>query len=314
MPRIFTSNFSGLANRLEGLTLSFAIQKAYGHDIYLDWPELDAFDVIGASRRKMRPWNRIGSLKLSTCDDAQFQTLGRYRTILQRVIYTPPVTQPFYLETARRIRPHEPYINTLEQTFAPFRGRPVVGVHIRGGDFALVDEQTYDITRARHQAVPMWWYEHVMRQYRSAFPDVAFLLCHSGDPARFAAWRQEFDTFELPVDSSFQVRSEHQSASHPIADLFALACCNVIIATPNSSFSHFAANALGHPAISILPPPQMSALQPRFGMVQLYGQRLRKWVGAVSNGEIFRLAADNDLPMPQPAHTEWLRDPTFLPA
>ena len=39
--RIYLQNFIGLCNRLEALALAFALRAAHGHEIRLDWPELD---------------------------------------------------------------------------------------------------------------------------------------------------------------------------------------------------------------------------------------------------------------------------------
>jgi hypothetical protein len=307
--RLFTSNYTGLANRLEGLSLSFGIQEAYGHEICLDWPELDAFEVKGTIVRKMHPWDRIGSVKILRCDNEQFRKLGDYRTILQRAVYSPDLLpKRLYLETAAKIRLKHDYAEVLRNTFAKIAGRPIVGVHIRGGDFTMYDERVYDIERARHQAVPLWWYEHFMREYRAAFRDVAFLLCHSGDPARFAGWREEFDTFEIPAPLSYRnAREPHLSAGHPVADLFALACCNVILATPNSSFSHFAANALGGPAALLLPPAKTTVDAPAAGYVQIHGERLPLFVSAATKPDAFKfIRTQAELPKPAPANTGWL--------
>ena len=45
MPTVYIDDFVGVSNKLETLPMAFAIRKAFGHEIVLDWPELDSFRV-----------------------------------------------------------------------------------------------------------------------------------------------------------------------------------------------------------------------------------------------------------------------------
>jgi len=306
--RLFTADYTGLANRLEGLSLSFAIKEKYGHEICLDWPELDALAIEGTTKRSMWLWDRIGAIRLNDCDEAQFASLGRYRSILQRAVYSPAsLPKRHYLETAAKIRLTREYAGLLREILVKAAGRPAVGVHIRGGDFKTYDERIYDIERARHQAVPMWWYEALLRRYQTQYPDIVFLLSHSGDPARFEPWRREFDTIETSLHHAHKgAREQHMSAGHPALDLFALASCRVMIGTPNSSFSHFAANALGPATSVILPPARTAAEAPEAGVLDIHGERLPLFVSAATKPEIFKLIrGDMELPKPAPLDTSW---------
>jgi len=69
-----------------------------------------------------------------------------------------------------------------------------------------------------------------------------------------------------------------------VADLFALACCPVILATPISGYSHWAANALGRPSTCIVPLPGATRDKPSKGIVNLYGRRLPRWRAAGREG------------------------------
>jgi hypothetical protein len=71
---------------------------------------------------------------------------------------------------------------------------------------------------------------------------------------------------------------------NPLADLFALACCPVILATPVSGYSHWAANALGAPSDCIVPLPGAMRADPRCGLVRLYGARLPRWRATARSG------------------------------
>ncbi|MFZ2393476.1 MAG: hypothetical protein WBI05_04060 [Rhodoferax sp.] len=54
MPKLYIDEFVGVSNRFETLPLAFAIQKEYGHQIILDWHELDSFAVSGTTRDNPR--------------------------------------------------------------------------------------------------------------------------------------------------------------------------------------------------------------------------------------------------------------------
>ena len=51
--RVWITEYVGLSTRLEALAVAFLIRKRWGHEICLDWHELDAFTVEG-TRRKPR--------------------------------------------------------------------------------------------------------------------------------------------------------------------------------------------------------------------------------------------------------------------
>lgn len=54
MPKLYIDDFVGVSNKLESLPMAFAIRKEYGHEIILDWPELDSFSVMDTCRGKVR--------------------------------------------------------------------------------------------------------------------------------------------------------------------------------------------------------------------------------------------------------------------
>jgi hypothetical protein len=76
-----------------------------------------------------------------------------------------------------------------------------------------------------------------------------------------------------------------------VADLFALACCPTILATPISGYSHWAANALGCS-----------------GVVRLYGRRLPVWRAAGRTGSDTLPLNENldGIDFTPSAHTDWL--------
>jgi len=303
--KIYISNFSGLANRLEALVIAALIAERWGHSIFLHWPEKDSLQVAGTRRARIRPWERIGSLKLRDFDEARLETLGEYRIINLRSTYGPRERQRGYvLSTAARLKPHPRIAAALRDAFAPFAGRPAVAVHVRQGDFA-VSGDVYDANAHRHPAPGLWWYEHVMREYARAFPGVYFVVGYSGDPAALARLKAEFDVLTLP--GVFGYRSllpGHASTGHPVADLFGLACCGALVATPTSSFSHWAANVLGPAKPFVIPPMRTSRKAPAWAVGSLRGGVALDWRDAAERGA--GMTVGGALPAPRPPLTDWL--------
>jgi len=303
--KLYIANFSGLGNRLEALVIAVMIEDRCGHSIFLDWPEKDSLRIAGTRKGAIMPWERIGSLKLRDFDEAQLATLGERRVISLRSTYGPRERQRRYvMPTAARLAPHARVADAIRAALAPFAGRPAVAVHIRQGDFH-VSTEVYDANAHRHPAPGLWWYEHVMREYARAFPGVYFLVGYSGEPAALAQLQAEFDVVTLPAVFGYQsLLPGHRSAGHPVVDLFGLACCTTLIATPTSSFSHWAANVLGPPARAILPPPRTTRAQPGWGVAEIRGGVALDWRDAAERGA--GVSMGSALPRPAPPVTDWL--------
>lgn len=284
MPKLYIDEFVGISNRLEALPLAFAIRQAYGHEIILDWRELDSFSVTGTRRGRVRLLARIGALRVRDCDEALFETLAGRKIILRSLDGPAASLDPIYLETAARLRLAPHLAAAVSEMFERVRGRPLIGVHIRQGDYHLVNHDRYEITR-EWPAVPLWWYERIMADIVRRQPDACFFLASTGDPTHFCELHQNFDVITLDVRSHYGYKgAEHESSVNPVADLFALACCPVLLATPISGYSHWAANVLGAPTACIVPRPGASRETPLAGVVRLYGQRLPRWRAAGRTG------------------------------
>jgi hypothetical protein len=120
---------------------------------------------------------------------------------------------------------------------------------------------------------------------------------------------QDFETVTLKVGSHYHYKGDaHGSKVNPVADLFALACCPLILATPLSGYSHWAANALGPPSNCIVPLPGATRDDPRRALVRMYGARLPRWRATARNGVAsLPLSADfSGLDLGRPADTGWL--------
>jgi len=308
MPKLYIDEFVGVSNRLETLPLAFALQKAYGHEIILDWSELDSFSVAGTRRGKVRLLARLGALRVRDCDRALFDTLGDKKIILRSLDGPDELLDPLYLETARRIRLAAPLAERIRTTFAGLQGRPVVGVHVRHGDYELGDESTYRVDR-EWPAVPVWWYAETMRAIQRVQPDVVFFLSSTGDPTAFRELYDGLQVITLDAPSPYTYKgADHTSAVNPVADIFALGCCPVILATPISGYSHWAANAFGNPSDCIVPLPGATREDPKRGLVRLYGARLPRWRAAGRHGtdtlDLGQGFADIDFS--RRADTDWL--------
>jgi hypothetical protein len=306
VPKLYIDEFVGISNRLETLPLAFAIRKAYGHDIVLDWHELDSFSVEDTARGRLRVLAKFGALRVRNCDRALFDTLGGRKIILRSLDGPSELLDPIYLEVARKVKLAPALARDVVATFAKARGRPVVGVHIRHGDYELADAEVYRVER-EWPAVPVWWYAATMAAIKRAQPEVLFFLSGTGDPASLPEFRG-FDALTLSTGSPYDYKGEgHGSKVNPVADLFALACCPVILATPLSGYSHWAANALGPPGDCIVPLPGATRDDPKRGLVRMYGARLPRWRATARNGaDSLPLADIGKLDLGRGANTAWL--------
>jgi hypothetical protein len=306
--RIYISNFSGLGNRLEALVLASAIQDRYGHAIYLAWPEKESLTIAGTRAARMPLWQRMFSVKVRDFDEEGLDALEIVRVINLRATYGPRELQRrFLLPTAARLRPHPRIAAGIRNAFARFDARPAVAVHLRQGDFHVFGDQ-YDALAHRHPAPPLWWYEHVMQLYAQTFPDVYFVLGYSGSRKTVEQLKSKFDILSIPGEFAYgSLLPGHESDGHPVADLFAMACCTTLIATPTSNFSNWAANALGPRSHTVLPPPRMRREEPSLGVGSLWGSSILDWREAAESGRgVVPIADPSGLPRPTPPESDWL--------
>ena len=306
-PTVYVSNFAGLANRLEALAIAFAIQARGGHRVALDWPELDVLRVAGTTRAVMPAWRRLLRHKPRRVRSVEdLDRAAAHGTVDLRIFYgeAAPLDQ-IYASVNARLRLERETAEAIARTFEIQAAKqPVVGVHVRRGDFIGADAVRYDVSSGRHVAVPLWWYTSLMNRYAAAAPGVRFFVSVNGRLDDFPELRWRPDVFTLSVPVSPAGHLAHAAAVHPAADLFALAGCSVILATPMSSFSHFAANALGEPTAAVIPLDGATPDEPRCGIVQLHGRRLGAWNAACKGST--EIDPATQLPVPTPARLEYL--------
>jgi hypothetical protein len=241
-----------------------------------------------------------------------FAGLARYRNIILRSFNGPEEKMaPIYLETASKIKLKAPMAETVSELFRKIGSRPVVGIHLRQGDYPLLSEELYDLNKAWLSAVPLWWHEWVMDAIVQRQPDVCFLVCQTHAEPVVAALRKNFEIVELPLRNPYHYRggAGYRSSNHPVADLFALACCPVILATPASSFSHYAANVLGGKSVCLMPPPQMRKGDRAIVRSDVSGTVLKYWVLSSLHGWMTeRLPATLEgVDFGRAARYDWLR-------
>ena len=148
-----------------------------------------------------------------------------------------------------------------------------------------------------------------MSRIHAALPDVCFLLSCTGDSSAFNILKNRFDVFELNLPSPYHYKgADHRSAGHPVADLFALACCGVVIGTPGSTFTHFAAKVLGPKAVCLLPPPRVERSRPVLLRGAHPGWRSLEWSRAWREGGAWEsVESDQDLPKPGATSWDWIK-------
>ena len=177
---------------------------------------------------------------------------------------------------------------------------------MRRGDFLGADLPLFDTTR-RYAAVPDWWFQWAMEKIRAARPETLFYIAGTGDPAALP-WLAKFDCLFLREESRYQYKGPtHASVADPVGELFALACCPTILATPASSFAHWAANH-SRPARAGLPSPRHDP-QEAPAMVQLTEKCAvsRDWVNATrTNPSPLPVRMEDVSGSAQPPQTEWI--------
>jgi len=195
-------------------------------------------------------------------------------------------------------------------TFAPYANRPVVGVHIRRGDFMVLNQDAFDVHSSEWHAAPDWWFEHVMGRIQEAVPNVAFFVSCSGSLKDFPNICNKFDVFDLPGNAPVGLKtSGHVSRVHPAADLFALGCCQTLIGSSCSNFTHYAANMLGGASNLLIPPHyKIEASAPEFCLTNLHGKGAQDWLAACRQGEgVMRVFDLSSFDFGTGAKVEWMQ-------
>ncbi|HIJ84643.1 MAG: hypothetical protein HW380_1776 [Magnetococcales bacterium] len=300
--KIYSTPFAGLCNRLEALPLCFAFQEYFGHEVLLDWPEFQDLRVVGARFTRLRPWMKLGAKRFDSPTPEEFVHLGRHRVLIQKGLFggIPQINRRLYLATAARLRLHPRLMVELMAQFAPLKETVVAGVHIRRGDYRPgPEEDIYDINNHIHSQVPLWWYEYAMKTVTDRYGKVIFYLSHNGlTPQEETRLSHAFPLIQAPRDNPYRPkRKGHQADSNPVRDLFALACCPIIIGTPMSTFTHYPAHALGRPTLVLQPLPRTTRAAPRMGLSRLYGRDIHAWMETLYKGSMFHAVTSvSDLP------------------
>ncbi|MCR2745792.1 hypothetical protein [Limnobacter parvus] len=310
MPKVYIDEFVGISNRLEALPLAFAIQKQYGHEIILDWSELDSFSVEGTRQAKIKPWHKLGARRLRDCSLSEFRELSKENVICRSLDGPSEYLDQVYLEVAARVKAATFVVDGIVSAFEKHSHRPVIGVHVRQGDYQLVEDAVYSIN-TQYPAVPVWWYYEAMHKAREIQPNAIFFLAHNGSANTLARLFDEFDVFQLDLQSPYKYKgTDHASRVNPVADLFALACCPTLLATPFSGYSHWAANVLGKPTTAIVPVPGCTSAEPKFARLDLYGKRFKVWrIDASRNGGHVEMLDDgwSGVDLARTADLSWIK-------
>ena len=313
MKKVFITEYVGLSTRLEALAMAFMISDYFGHQVCIDWNELDALHIVGASVRRPGLLGRLNSLKLKGDTRDNFHRIQAHRNVNLRTHEGPRhLLEKYLLPTAQRVKLRPDLIEVIRDTFTRYADRPVVGVHIRRGDFPLVSQTEFDVNAFIWPAVPDWWYEHVMAQIQRAVPDVAFFVSCSGSLDAFPNLQKNFDVFDMPAASPYDYKQQgnagHQSRGHPAVDLFALACCSTLVGSTCSTFTHYAANMLGRPTTILLPPAhKIFPSLPEFRRLDMYGRGATDWYAACRTGQGLQAVGDaGSLPLTRGACVDWM--------
>jgi hypothetical protein len=278
-PKLYIDDFVGVTNRLETLPLAFAIREKYGHEIILDWPELNDALVIEETRAgKVFFMARLGAKRIRDCSREDFLSLENQKVILRSLEGPDDIISPIYHDVSKKVKIKPHIAKEIKRSFETYKNDIVVGLHIRHGDFQIQSDEIYDPKAWVWPAVPLWWYRNVMSMVKEAVPEVKFFLSSTGDVDEYRSLFEEFDIFTLSQETTYVKRREgNQSKIHPVSDLFALGCCSVVLATPLSGYSHWGANVLGTKADVIIPMSGATQIDSKPGLIDMHGRRLCHW-------------------------------------
>ncbi|MBF0133813.1 MAG: hypothetical protein HQL75_14660 [Magnetococcales bacterium] len=311
--KVYSTPFAGLCNRLEALPVCFAFQEYFGHEVVLDWPEADDLRIVGARFGKLYPWQKLGARRFSAPSPDEFAQLGRHRLLIQKGLFggIPQVNRRLYLATGARLRLNPRLLVQLLAQFAPLGDTIVVGVHVRRGDYRPgTDDNLYDLEHHIHSQVPLWWYEYAMGEVMRRYQKVIFYLAHNGLTAEEEArLHQKFPLVQAPKDNPYRPKRQgHQAEANPVRDLFALACCPIIIGSPMSTFTHYPAHALGRPTLVIQPLSKTYRTAPHMGYSRLFGEGIHAWMDTLYKGvSFYPVRSGVELPeVDYPQALEWL--------
>jgi len=307
---VFITEYVGLSTRLEVLAMAFMISDYYGHEVCIDWKDIDALNIQGVTVRGRGLLGRLNAWKLRDYSTEAFHAIARHHNVNLRTHEGPRhLLEKYYLPTARRIKLRPDLIEVIRDTFTRYEHRPVVAVHIRRGDFKLIKNDWFNVHGAVWPATPDWWYEHVMGEIQKAHPDVAFFVSCSGSLAAFPNLTSRFDVFDLPTTSPYSYKEAgHAASRHPAADLFALGCCQVMLGSSCSTFSHYAANMLGEPTTVLVPPSEKTHRDaPAYCRADLHGRGAFDWYAACRTGVGLSPVSDaTTLPITRGASVDWM--------
>jgi hypothetical protein len=244
------SNEKGLANRLESYALAFSISQLLGHKVCLQWPEQDVLEIDGIVCKKPNFFQRHFSHRFYKTEDFCKSLANKKWIILKTIGRSHPELLDSYNQAGQHVHLKKEISQQLKTWMNSLSDRPLVGVHLRRGDFHSKDEGSYNLVGAKDAlvAVPMGWVLKTMRNIKAAIPDVRFLICTNGDEKFIEQFRKEFDI--VTTDQVFQsmeadfLNKYHVCERHPAIDLFSLACCSNVIGQPVSSYTHWSTHVL----------------------------------------------------------------------
>ena len=146
---------------------------------------------------------------------------------------------------------------------------------------------------------------------KQAVPDVVFFVSCTGSLDAYPFLRN-FEVFDMPAESPYEYKHHrkagHQSDRHPAADLFALGCCGLLVGSPCSTFTHYAANMLGQATTVLVPPAhKIYPSNPEYGRTDLYGCGAGDYYAACRTGVGQTPVTDAaTLPVTRGAFVDWM--------
>ncbi len=207
---VFVGRKNGLCNRLEMLMAAYAFRRRYGHSVTVDWPDATLMSLPLVRLGAPQWWRRLTGygIALDSCD---LDAIGRRLTVDVRSIssISGTMTELEIRELGALIKPADALAREMHEALLPVLEKPVVGVHIRQGDFVSGDDQGYRAIDGRHTRLPIWWYEWMMARIAAEVPEVVFLLCVSGEAKPLQSLMDTFNCVRCNIEYDFAFEHCH---------------------------------------------------------------------------------------------------------
>jgi hypothetical protein len=230
---IFTA---GLCNRLYTWVLLRNLADYYEMNIVLDWEELKDkilhlpityhLDFCRPSKEVYKLFTPICAYSIRCPSELNLDPRRDY-VVLGGFYHSPALANKNRKKLVNEVKFNSSYEAYVDLFLSEFSGQPVVGLHIRRGDYRLTDR----FIIGSPYRIPDSWYLDIARQFLKRFPEVKFFLATDGTDEEKRIFLENLPIISISTNSKLHRQD--------ILELLTLTKLPVIIASC-STFSSFA--------------------------------------------------------------------------